>query len=83
MNSALSACLLSLLAGLCTGLGGLVTVIKRPNKRQVAFLMGLTAGVIITLSFVELVNEAWQASGYLVRRLGLAWARCSCFPLTG
>jgi ZIP family zinc transporter len=70
MSLVLTAFLLSLLAGLGTGLGGLLTVIKKPDQRQVAFLMGLTAGVMITLSFVELVNEAWQASGYLVTTIG-------------
>jgi ZIP family zinc transporter len=65
-----TAFLLSLLAGLGTGLGGLVAAIRKPGKRPTAFLMGLAAGVMITLSFLELVNEAWQASGYLVTTIG-------------
>ena len=34
--------------------------------------MGLAADVMITLSFLELVNEAWRSSGYLVTTLGFA-----------
>ena len=63
---------LSLLAGLGTGLGGLLAVVRKPGQRTAGLLMGLTAGVMITLSFLELVNEAWQASGYLVTASGFA-----------
>jgi ZIP family zinc transporter len=70
MNLVLMAFSLSLLAGLATGLGGLIAVIRQPEKRHTAFLMGLAAGVMLTLSFIDLVNEAWQASGYLVTTIG-------------
>jgi len=60
------------MAGLATGLGGLVTVIRKPGKRSFGFLMGFAAGVMVTLSFVELVNEAWQLSGYLLTTIGFA-----------
>jgi ZIP family zinc transporter len=63
---------LSLQAGLGTGLGGLLAVVRKPGQRTAGLLMGLTAGVMITLSFLELVNEAWQASGYLVTASGFA-----------
>ena len=59
MNAILNAFLLSLVASLGTGLGGLVAVIRKPGKRSFGFLMGITAGVMITLSFLEMVNEAW------------------------
>jgi ZIP family zinc transporter len=63
---------LSLVAGLGTGLGGLIAVIRKPGKRSFGFLMGFTAGVMISLSFLELVNEAWQMSGFLVATLGFS-----------
>jgi zinc transporter ZupT len=34
--------------------------------------MGRAAWVMITLSFPELVNEAWQASGFPVTTIGFA-----------
>ena len=71
-NAILDAFLLSLLAGLGTGLGGLIAVIRKPGKRSFGCLMGITAGVMITLSFLELVNEAWKLQGYLTATIGFA-----------
>jgi zinc transporter, ZIP family len=64
--------LLSLLAGLGTGVGGMIAVLRKPGKRSFGCLMGITAGVMITLSFLELVNEAWKLQGYLTATLGFA-----------
>jgi ZIP family zinc transporter len=64
------AFLLSLVAGLGTGLGGLVAIMGRPGRGVFGCLMGATAGVMLTLSFVELVNEAWKLQGFLVTTVG-------------
>ncbi len=72
MHPILNIFLLSLLAGLATGIGGLIAMIGKPGKRLFGFLMGLTAGVMITLSFLELVNEAWKLSGYLTTTICFA-----------
>lgn len=66
----LNIILLSLVAGLGTGLGGLIAVIRRPGRRSYGLLMGITAGVMLSLSFLELVNEAWELSGYLTATVG-------------
>jgi len=34
------------------------------------FLMGIAAGVMITLAFLELVNEAWELAGFWTATLG-------------
>jgi len=62
--------LLSLVAGMGTGLGGLIAVLRKPGKRSFGFLMGITAGVMITLSFLELVNEAWELQGWVTATIG-------------
>ena len=36
------------------------------------FLMGITAGVMISLSFLSLVNEAWRLKGYLTATIGFS-----------
>jgi ZIP family zinc transporter len=59
----LNILLLSLLASLGTGLGGLIAVIRKPGRQSYGLLMGITAGVMICLSFLELVNEAWERAG--------------------
>ena len=68
----LNAFLLSLVAGLGTGLGGLLAVIRKPGKRSFGFLMGITAGVMISLSFLELVNKAWALKGFWTATIGFA-----------
>jgi ZIP family zinc transporter len=70
MSPILTAFLLSLIAGMGTGLGGLIAVIRRPGPRLYGFLMGITAGVMITLSFLELVSEAWELQGYVTATVG-------------
>lgn len=71
MNNEIAIMLLiSLIAGLGTGLGGLIAVLARPSRKLFGFLMGITAGVMISLAFLELVNEAWQMAGYLTATIG-------------
>jgi ZIP family zinc transporter len=70
MNAILNVFLLSLVASLGTGLGGLIAVIRKPGKRSFSFLMGITAGVMISLSFLELVNEAWALKGFWTATIG-------------
>jgi ZIP family zinc transporter len=69
--------LLSLIAGLGTGLGGLLTIYRNPGRRSFGLLMGLTAGVMISLSFMELINKAWEMQGFWTTSLGFtAGAGC-------
>ena len=70
MDTILNIFLLSLLAGLATGVGGLIAVIRKPGKRSFGFLMGFASGVMVTLSFTELVPEALESSGYLITIIG-------------
>ena len=65
-NNLADILILSFLAGLATGFGGLIVVIKRPGKKVLGFLMGLAAGIMITLSFLELMSEALKISGWLL-----------------
>ena len=58
------------MASLGTGLGGLIAILRRPGRRSYGLLMGITAGVMITLSFLELVNEAWELAGPWTATIG-------------
>ncbi len=69
MTRILSVFSLSLIACLGTGLGGLIAVLCKPSPQIFGFLMGVTAEVMISLSFIDLVNEAWRYSGYLIATL--------------
>jgi len=68
----LNVLLLSLVASLGTALGGVLAIIRRPGKRAYGFMMGITAGVMICLSFMELVNKAWELGGPTAATLGFA-----------
>lgn len=70
MNAILSIFLISLVASLGTGLGGFLAVLRRPGRRTFGFLMGFTGGVMISLSFLELVNQAWQLKGFWTATIG-------------
>lgn len=73
--------LLSLMASMGTGLGGLIAIIRRPGRRSYGFLMGITAGVMITLAFLELVNEAIEMAGWLTATIGFGTGAIFMFLL--
>ncbi|MDE5785093.1 MAG: zinc transporter ZupT [Duncaniella sp.] len=59
IDNFVAAILLTLLAGLSTGLGALVAfTTKADNKRVLSFALGLSAGVMVYISFMELLPEA-------------------------
>lgn len=58
MEAILTALLLSTIAGLSTTLGSLIAIVtQKPSKKFISFIMGFSAGVMILLSFVELLQE--------------------------
>ena len=55
------ALLLTLAAGLCTGIGSAIAYfIKKPKIVYLAFLLGFSAGVMIYISFMELLPATFQ-----------------------
>ncbi len=60
----LFALLLTLIAGLSTGIGSAIAFFfKRPRMAYLAFALGLSAGVMIYVSFMELLPNALDAIG--------------------
>jgi len=76
-----SIVLLSLIAGMGTGLGGLIAIIRKPGQRSFGLLMGMTSGVMISLAFLELVNEAWELQGWLVATIGFTLGATFMFAI--
>lgn len=71
-TGALTALVLSTLAGLSTSLGGGIAVLsRRGSGRTMAFSLGFSAGVMSLISFVELLPEARRG---LTPALGSRWA---------
>ena len=64
MNNVTAAFLLTAAAGLSTGIGSLIALVtRRTNTKFLAFTLGLSAGVMIYVSLVELMAEAQAALG--------------------
>ncbi len=50
---------LTLLAGLCTGVGSVLSLLyKKFNPKFLGAMLGLSAGVMLYVSFVEIINKA-------------------------
>lgn len=59
VSKALIAFLLTLIAGLSTGIGGVIAIIfKKRNDKFLSLFLGISAGVMIYVSFVELLPES-------------------------
>lgn len=55
------AFIVTIIAGLATGIGSLIAIIaKRTNKAFLCFSLGLSAGVMIYVSFMEMIPTAKQ-----------------------
>ena len=64
----LFALTLTTLAGLSTGLGGLVVLLfKRPRARMMAFSMGFAGGVMLTVSLSDMLPHTGAGLCQLVR----------------
>lgn len=58
------AMLLTVAAGLCTGIGSAIAYfIRKPKIVYLAFLLGFSAGVMIYVSFMELLPNALKTVG--------------------
>lgn len=67
MESFLFALLLSSLAGLSTTFGSLFAfIVRKPNPRFISFIMGFSAGVMILVSFVELLQQSIANNGFFL-----------------
>lgn len=65
MNDVLFAFLLTLIAGLATGIGGLVVLFaKVTNKKFLSACLSFSAGVMIYISFAEIFLEAFGSLEY-------------------
>ncbi|OLS15358.1 MAG: Zinc transporter ZupT [Promethearchaeota archaeon CR_4] len=60
------AFLFSIIAGLSTGIGSLISLVtKQPSLKYLSFSLGLSAGVMLYVSFIELLPEGFESIGEL------------------
>ena len=77
------ACVLSLLAGLSTSIGGLITIVTGAlRERSLDFSMGLASGVMLTVAFLNLIGKALNMGvGYTVVVIGFVAGAVSIMVL--
>ncbi|MFH1144163.1 MAG: zinc transporter ZupT [Candidatus Eisenbacteria bacterium] len=59
------ALLLTAIAGLSTGIGSLLGIVVRPGPRFMGASLGFAAGIMILISFVELLAKAVEVIGFV------------------
>jgi len=65
------ALLLTLLAGLSTGIGSTIAFfISKPKPQHMSLILGFSAGVMLYISFAELLHMAIEKVGFLTANLG-------------
>lgn len=80
MQNYLFAFGLTLFAGLSTGIGSLIALlVKRSSIRFLAVALGLSAGVMIYVSFMEILPEAQLALGGAFGKTAGNWAAIASF----
>ena len=68
-NNIFSAFFLKLTAGLATGIGSIIALFaKKTNKRFLSAALGFSAGVMLYISFVEMLD---QSKNYLTTGFGI------------
>jgi ZIP family zinc transporter len=65
------ALLLALLAGLSTGIGSIIAYfMRKPKDWQLSLILGFSAGVMVYISFAELLYAAIDKVGFVTANLG-------------
>jgi ZIP family zinc transporter len=71
MSNSLFALLLALLAGLSTGIGSIVAYfIPKPKPQHMSMILGFSAGVMLYISFAEMMRTALEKIGFLYANIG-------------
>ena len=70
-NNVSFALLLALLAGLATGIGSIIAYfVRNPKDWQLSLILGFSAGVMVYISFAELLYVAIGKVGFVTANLG-------------
>ncbi len=70
MESFVLALVLTLIAGLSTTIGSFIAIlVKKPSSKFISLIMGFSAGVMVLVSFVELLQQGIDSSGFILGHL--------------
>lgn len=80
MNNFYPALSLTLLAGLSTGIGSLLALmVKHTNRKFLTFSLGFSAGIMLYVSFSEIMPEAAEIIGKQLAEKSAAWMTTLAF----
>ncbi len=80
MNDVFFAFLLTLFAGLATGIGSILAIfVKTTNTKFLSLALGLSAGVMIYVSMVEILFKANEALTTSIGVTGGSWLTVAGF----
>jgi len=57
--------IISLLAGVATGIGGMLGVLFKPSEKSLVFGLGFSSGIMLGITFLLLVSESLKAGFFL------------------
>ena len=67
INQVLAAFLISLMAGLATSIGGVLTFfVKKDNMKILAFGLSFSAGLMIYISFMEILPRSHELAIWFI-----------------
>ncbi|MFH1141098.1 MAG: hypothetical protein V1724_05415, partial [Chloroflexota bacterium] len=70
-SNASFALLLALLAGLSTGIGAAIAYfMPKPKPQYMSLILGFSVGVMLYISFAELLHKALDKVGFVTANLG-------------
>jgi len=71
MSDVSFAFVLTLVAGLSTGIGSAIAYfIRKPDTKYMSLILGFSAGVMLYISFAELLHQSFEKVGFLNANLG-------------
>jgi ZIP family zinc transporter len=79
--AALNILILSTVAALGAGLGGALAVMRRPGRGIYGLLIGFACGIMLSVSFFELLGEAWEGVGHVLTVLAFGAGTATIFAL--
>ena len=80
----ITALLLTTAAGLSTTIGALIGIsVKKPGPRFMGFTLGFSAGVMILVSFVELLPAGIESTNFLTAHIAFFAGMILFFVIDG
>ena len=77
MSSFLTAMICTTCSGLATAIGGIVVLFTgEPDYKELGKMLSFSAGVMVYVSFVDILEGAIETSGYVVPNLAVCYSFC-------